>query len=105
MKLEINYSKVQLEEAVKYISKYNPSFMGADDYVRKSILKNIKEMACSGSTVTASMGWIIIADEISESIESDTNIVGFTISVDPAIGIALYDEDDYHVETVWVEDK
>lgn len=105
MKLEINYSKTQLEEAVRFISKNNPSFLGADDYIRKSILRSIKDMARNGSTMTASMGWVIVADEIPESIDSDTNTVGFSISVDPAIGIALYDEDDFHVETIWTEDN
>lgn len=111
MEVKYTYSKVQLEAAVQFIGRHNEHFENRFDYIRKSILDNMKELAehFPNCYYIGTMGYLISADVVSEEdIDNDENSVMFDITVDPAVGIDKWDSDntvDVNIEVKINENK
>lgn len=88
MKVVYSYSKIQLEEAVKFISKYNEFFIDRDNEIRSLIIESMDEMAGKfpDCGISATIGFHIDSEIFSEeSIDCDENDVYFHIFVDPSM--------------------
>lgn len=97
MKVTYSYSKLQLEGAVKFISKYNEFFWGKDDEVRDHILDSMDEMAekFPDCGISSTIGFHIDSEIFSEeSIDCDKNHVHFQVFVDPSMLNGSGEEDD-----------
>lgn len=87
MEVQINYSQTELDKAVEFISKHNPTFYGQDDTIRATILDCMKEVALNPkSWIMGTMGFMLIGDREDEGIDSDNNIIHYEILVNPAMG-------------------
>lgn len=103
MEVKISYSKAQLEEAVRFISRNNEHFQGKIDYIRNTILDNMKEIAADPERwMGGTMGYTLVGDREDEGIDSDENIITFEILVDPNLGNDI-DPEDWITETINAE--
>lgn len=101
MEVKVSYSKAQLDEAVEFIATHNVSFLGQHDYIRNQILSHMKDIAKDpDSYLSGTMGYTLWGDREFEGIDSDTNSIRFEISVDPALSMDTWAEDDCIEETV-----
>jgi hypothetical protein len=102
MKVNITYSKIQLERAVQFISLHNKSFFGQTKQIKKIILKEIDKLVADIDVVFAgTMGFIIIADRSFEDLDNDENNCRIEIFVDPALGDLNHLEiSDIHDSTI-----
>ena len=97
MEVKYNYSKVQLDAAVQFIGDHNEYFIGQYDYVRKSMLNSMQDLAeqFPDCYYRGTMGYIIMGEVVSEeSMDEDDNVVLFSILVDPAVTRDKWEEDD-----------
>lgn len=94
MKVKLSYSKTQLEEAVKFIARNNQHFLGQKDYIKESIMNDMREIARDlGRWMSGTMGYNLIANRSVEGIDSDDNTVIIDILVDPALRISSSDQE------------
>lgn len=100
MEVKYSYSKTQLEETVKYISRKNEHFQGQKDYIRNEIMRTMDELAKNSESLFAgTMGFIVIADREFEGIDGDSNTVLFEFVVNPALCMDI-DAEDYIEEII-----
>ena len=60
MEVTVIYSKIQLDAAVDFIAKHNPSFLGQHDVIRNGIIQNMTQMALDpGEWITSTMGYVL----------------------------------------------
>lgn len=98
MEVKIIYSKEQLESAVDFISENNNYFLGQKEYIRDSILKNMKRIAADPEQfITGTMGYVLWGDREFEGMDCDENTIHFDITVKPNLGV---DEDETYIEEV-----
>lgn len=91
MDVIIEYSKVQLEAAAKFIEANNPSFKGKLAYVRRSIRDSIFELAEKFPHLSSlsTMGYTVAGRSYRvEGIDNDYNAFTVDITVDPAVDLA-----------------
>src|SRR5258708_5192934 len=94
MDVKLIYSKPQLEAAVNFIAKHNQHFLGQKDYIRSSILEDMRRVASDPEQwMSGTMGYLLMGDRTDEGIDSDDNSIHFDISVDPALGYDTQSED------------
>lgn len=93
MEIVLNYSQIQLDSAVSFISLNNQNFLEKDDEIRQSIMEGMAHLAQETSAqFYSTMGFTLIADREFESVDSDENVCRIEIMVDPSIH--LIDEMD-----------
>lgn len=90
MRIKFSYSKKQLEDAVKFISKNNKYFIGQNDVIREDIISDMGKLLFQiDRDMISNMGYYILADRDFEGLyeygEVEENIVNFTILVDPSL--------------------
>lgn len=88
MQVKIVYSETQLDECVKFISKYNENFIGEDEYIRSSINAHMLDMVLSFPNLkySGTMGYYLVGEiEEIEGVDHDSNILMIEIQVDPAL--------------------
>jgi hypothetical protein len=86
MEIEINYSKAELEAAVKFLSKHNTSFLGKDEEIRQTILDYINKLSTDVDRwMIGTMGFVILAEREFEGINSDKNTIYYEILINPAV--------------------
>jgi hypothetical protein len=84
MEMIISYSNQQLEAAVEFVCKNNLHFVEEQKYVRTHILKCMENLAKDpDATYLATMGFILISDVDTESMDNNENICHIDIYVDP----------------------
>lgn len=96
MEVKFIYSKIQLEDAVKFISEHNEHVLGQVDRIKNSILTSMRELAKNFPVCywISTMGYTVIADITSkESMDKDENIVSFEVLVNPSINNNIYVSD------------
>jgi len=87
MIIQISYSELQLEMAVKFICANNPYFFEKPDKVREDILREMRELATNRELDwSGSGGVLLVPDTIEESMEQDENVCYISIYVDPSVG-------------------
>lgn len=103
MEVKLEYSPVQLEAAVKFISENNPVWHGEIASIRDSIEDGMREIVEEFPHLLSlsTMGYMLIAHIIEEDLDEDENSVHIEILVDPAVGI----EDMEDVEEVYQINK
>lgn len=95
MEIKIIYSKKQLEAAVDFIAIHNESFHGQHDYIRSRIVESMEDTALApGEWITGTMGYVLWGDREDEDLDSDENVIRYSISVDPALSLEAWDLDD-----------
>lgn len=101
MEVIVTYSKVQLEEAVNFIATHNDAFLGKHDYIRDQILSHMRDIARDPEGfLSGTMGYVLWGDREFEGIDGDTNRIRFDISVDPALSMDAWEEENCVEETV-----
>jgi hypothetical protein len=95
MEIKIIYSKKQLDAAVDFIGDHNENFRGQYDYIRDRIVESMEETALApGEWITGTMGYVLWGDREDEGLDSDENVIRYSISVDPALALEAWDLDD-----------
>lgn len=105
MEIKFTYSQTQLNAVVDFIGKHNTSFIDKFDYIRRSIISNMHELASKfpNCYYIGTMGYLISGDVISEEdIDNDDNTVMFDITVDPAVSQDKWADDDARYVTITV---
>ena len=108
MEVKVSYNKVQLEEAVRFIAQNNENFIGRHEYIKKRILSMIFESANKfpHCPTMSTMGFTIWATDLDEErMDNDENTVYYEVLVDPGLGSAIYEEDEYHIEVIDTSNK
>ena len=103
MEVSWNYSKSQLDAAVRFISSNNKHFLDKDSIIRAELLECAKSLVRDFPNVNhrATMGFLVLADVTSiESIDEDINELFIEFWVDPALGTRNWDDSDYFSEVV-----
>lgn len=94
MEIKYSYSSKQLESVVKFISKYNKSFIRKNSYIRSYILASIDKLVPDYSTnYISTMGFTLLADREVENIDNNYYSCNIQILVDPSLGMELEDDD------------
>jgi hypothetical protein len=94
MEINLIYSKIQLEDAVNFISKNNPNFLGEKEYIRNKIISSMESLAKEENvSYVASMGFLLISDFNYESMDNDENSCRIEIFVDPSLGYDFLESD------------
>jgi hypothetical protein len=102
MEIVLNYSQIQLDSAISFISLNNQNFLEKDEEIRQTILEGMAHLAQETSTqFYSTMGFTLIADREFESVDSDENVCRVEILVDPSIHlIDEMDNEDIQSQTL-----
>jgi len=106
MEVKVYYSKIQLEDTIKFIITNNSTFKNKYDIVKESINSCINDIVnfYPKYTSISTMGFtVIISDEEHEDLDNDDNIINIDILVDPSLGNMLkhnIDPEDDNVEII-----
>lgn len=105
MEIVLNYSQIQFDSAVSFISLNNPNFLEKDEEIRQTILDAMTSLAQDVNVqFYSTMGFTLIADREFESVDSDENLCRIEILVDPSMHlIDEMDEDDIQSQTLETE--
>lgn len=102
MEVKLQYSKIQMEETVKFLAKNNPAYINRYDGIRSSIWNHINELVerFPHMTGVATMGyWIEASIESVEGIDDDENVLHLEFWVDAAVGKYEFSEEDTITQT------
>lgn len=105
MEIVLNYSQIQFDSAVSFISLNNPNFLEKDEEIRQTILDAMLSLTKNVNIqFYSTMGFTLIADREFESVDLDENICRVEILVDPSMHlIDDMDEDDIQCQILETE--
>src|ERR1041385_6979289 len=95
MATKIIYSPIEVEDAASFLAKNNPHFINQFDHIKNTILLYLYRLSITNYidpytqrscdiTYISTMGFTIVAYLRSkENFDSDTNIIGASITVTP----------------------
>jgi hypothetical protein len=105
MEIILNYSQIQLEAAIEFISSNNLNFLEKDEEIKQTILDGMVYLTKDvDAQFYSTMGFTLVADREFESIDSDENVCRIEILIDPSMHLYDYmDEDDIQAQTLETE--
>lgn len=88
MEVIFKYSKIQFDDAVKFISINNKNFHGKVKYIQDSILDAMRNVAGKFPETSweSTMGFTVYSEFLAdEDLDNNNNLVFITILVDPSL--------------------